>query len=103
MYHQITELVLKLMIHELKQITEPELITLPDGSQAYRMIYLKSETKPHKANLRDDYQKYQAMAFQKKQEEVMSAWIDKYRKKYYVRIADGYVTCNSIERWIKAQ
>lgn len=25
MYHQITELVLKLMIHELKQITEPEL------------------------------------------------------------------------------
>ncbi len=85
------------------QITEPELITLPDGSQAYRMIYLKSETKPHKANLRDDYQKYQAMAFQKKQEEVMSAWIDKYRKKYYVRIADGYVTCNSIERWIKAQ
>jgi peptidyl-prolyl cis-trans isomerase SurA len=85
------------------QITEPELITLPDGSQAYRMIYLKSETKPHKANLRDDYQKYQAMAFQKKQEEVMSKWIDKYRQKYYVRIADGYITCASIEQWLKSQ
>lgn len=46
-----------------------------DGKQGYRVLWLKSRSEPHKANLKDDYQLIQDMALQKKQEEKMRAWV----------------------------
>ena len=93
-----------LTIEKMKpgEISEPELINLPDGSQAYRMVYLKSEIAPHKANLRDDYQKFQSIAFATKQQEVMSKWINKYKGSYFVKVSDGYLNaCPTLQMWLK--
>lgn len=93
-----------LTIEKMKpgEISEPELINLPDGSQAYRMVYLKSEIPPHKANLRDDYQKFQSIAFAAKQQEVMSKWINKYKGSYYVKVSDSYLlACPTLQMWLK--
>ncbi len=83
------------------EISEPELIRLPDGSQAYRMIYLKSEIPPHKANLREDYQKFQGIASAQKQQEVMYNWIGKYKGKYYVKVGEDFHSCTSLQMWLK--
>lgn len=46
-----------------------------DGKQGYRVLWLKSRSEPHKANLKDDYQLIQDMALEKKQDEKMRAWV----------------------------
>lgn len=85
------------------QITEPELITLPtpDRQQAWRIFYVKSITAPHRANLRDDYQKMQALALQRKQAQTMQNWIDKHKNSYYIQVSDNYKNCEPIAEFIK--
>lgn len=84
-------------IEKLKpgDITLPELITLEDGGKAFRILFLKSETKPHRANLKDDYQKIQAAALQQKQSDVLDKWIKAEYKKVYYRIEPGYKACSN--------
>lgn len=80
-------------------ITEPELITLPtpDRQQVWRVLYLRSETPPHRANLKDDYQKMQALALQRKQMQAMQTWIDKHKKTFYIHVGDLYRSCGPLQ------
>src|ERR1051325_3093098 len=48
------------------QISMPELFKTPDDVQAYRIVYLKSQSTPHAANLNDDYSKIKAAAASKR-------------------------------------
>jgi peptidyl-prolyl cis-trans isomerase SurA len=83
-------------------LSEPEIITVPgpDRQQAWRVLYLKSESSPHRCNLRDDYQKLQAMAFDRKQKKALQEWIKRYRKNIYIHVADSYHTCGSVQEFI---
>ncbi len=85
------------------QISEPEQITMqgPDQEKAWRVLYLKSESKPHVCNLRDDYQKLQAMAFQKKQQKAIQDWVEKYKGKIYISVAQSYTNCPNIQVFLK--
>lgn len=93
-----------LRIQDLKpgEITEPELIIMPgiEPKRVWRMLYLKSETPPHRANLKDDYQKLQQMATAKKQMDAIKKWIDKNRKDFYVEVHGWYANCDDIKPWI---
>lgn len=57
------------------QISAPHPCYTTDGKQGYRVLWLKSRSEPHKANLRDDYQLIQDMALEKKQDEKMRTWV----------------------------
>ena len=85
------------------ELSEPEQITIqgPDRTQAWRVLYLKSESKPHECNLVDDYQKLNAMAFQKKQRKAMQNWVEKYKKTVYMSVADSYKNCPNIQLFLK--
>lgn len=95
---------LYLAIQDLKpgQFTKPDLIVLPgpEPKRAWRMLYLKSETPPHRANLKDDYQKLQQMAFAKKQKDAIEKWIERNRKEFYIEINGWYAGCNEVKPWI---
>lgn len=84
-------------------MTEPELITLPgpDRQQVWRVFYLKSESKPHRANLRDDYQKFQAMAMQRKQQRAMETFMNKTKKDLYIQVNAPYKSCNQVVEFLK--
>ena len=86
------------------EISEAELITLPtpDKQQAWRVFYVKSISAPHRANLRDDYQKMQALALQRKQNQAMQSWIDKHKGNYYIQVSDTYKNCPAISAFIKS-
>ncbi len=85
------------------EMSEPEQITIPgpDRDKAWRVMYLKSESKPHECNMKDDYQKLQAMAFQRKQQKAMQDWIEGYRKKIYIHVSDSYQNCPSLDKFTK--
>lgn len=61
-----------------------------DGKVAFRVLWLKSRSEPHKANLKDDYQLIQDMALQEKQDAKMSKWVVDKLPYTYIRITEDY-------------
>jgi peptidyl-prolyl cis-trans isomerase SurA len=82
------------------EFTKPMPMAGHDGKQAYRILYLKTRTSPHRANLTDDYQKMQAMALAQKQQEAIQKWIKKKAVNTYIRIADDYKNCTFKNKWM---
>lgn len=82
------------------EYTKPMPMTGQDGKQAYRIVYLRARTLPHRANLTDDYQRMQSIALAKKQQEAIRLWIKKKSQDTFVRIADDYKNCAFSNKWI---
>ncbi len=62
----------------------PQQYSTRDAKQGFRLIYLKNRTKPHKANLNEDYQQIQAAALNKKQQGIVHDWIVRKLKERYI-------------------
>lgn len=94
-----------LIIQNLKpgDMSNAELTTIQNAQgeavKVWRIIFLKSESKPHIANLKDDYQKMQIAAEEDKKQKTLARWIEKNRKQFYVQVADEYKTCPSLQSW----
>ncbi len=73
--------------------------TTDDGTQAYRILYLKVRTEPHKANMKDDYNKIQEWALAAKKEKVVSKWIENKSKTAYIRLSPRFKTCDFKYKW----
>lgn len=80
--------------------TQPMLMTTKDSKQAYRIILLKSRTEPHRANLKDDYQKIQSVALAEKQKKAVDEWIKKKVGSTYVKITGEYKSCSFDNKWV---
>jgi peptidyl-prolyl cis-trans isomerase SurA len=80
---------------------EPQLAVFPDGARAYRLVYLKSETKPHTANMIQDYPKIQQAALQQKKDDALNAWVRKTRLKTYISISKDFENCPSVAEWTR--
>jgi len=73
--------------------------TTEDGTQAYRVLYLKVRTEPHKANLKDDYNKIQEWALAAKKDKVIGKWIQGKSKTAYIRLSPRYKNCDFKYHW----
>jgi len=81
------------------EISAPVLMQTNDGKKAYRLLYLKSRTQPHRANLKDDYQRVQNIALNLKQSKVIDNWIKTKLKTTFVKIDAEYSSCNFKHEW----
>jgi len=81
------------------EISKPVPMTTDEGKQAYRIIYLKSRTEPHVANLKEDYDFIQTAALSKKKIKVIEEWIQKKAAKTYIRIDESYKKCKFTYQW----
>src|ERR1035438_10315400 len=61
-------------------ISKPQLFTGQDGKKSYKILYLKSTTNAHKANLEQDYPKIKQYATNDKIDRTVSEWFQKKRK-----------------------
>jgi len=73
--------------------------TTEDGTQAYRVLYLKLRTEPHKANMKEDYNKIQEWALENKKQQVIAKWIETKSKTAYIRLSDRFKTCDFKYKW----
>ena len=80
-------------------ISKPLLNQSADSKQSFRIIYLKTRSEPHQANLKDDYQRMQNMAQTSKQKSVVDAWVNKKLRSIYVRMDDDYKNCSLRHNW----
>ncbi len=71
-----------------------------EQKQGFRIIWLKSETKPHPASLDQDYSKIQAAAKAQKQQEALDNWLKLHRSKNYVHVDPSMMDCPQMSKWV---
>lgn len=74
-------------------MTAPIPFRTEDNKEAYRIVYFKSKTAPHYANLKEDYQKIQAACLLQKKQKAVQTWFEKTRTEVFVNIEDEYKGC----------
>ncbi len=81
------------------EIASPQLTNTEDGRPVYRLIYVKSITPPHSANLVQDYSKIQMQADNKKRYETLQKWITSQRNVTYIRFKGRSLDCENLKTW----
>jgi peptidyl-prolyl cis-trans isomerase SurA len=84
---------------EVGEISAPVQFQTQDGKDAYRILYLRSRTDPHKANLKQDWDKIHDWALEEKKQEVIGEWITEKSENTYVKINEKYNDCVFINSW----
>ncbi|MCF8364635.1 MAG: peptidylprolyl isomerase [Bacteroidales bacterium] len=84
---------------EIGELSTPVLMQDEKGEEAYRLLYLKKRTQPHRANLEEDYNEIQDWALQQKKQSDMVNWIAKNSKRTYIKVNGKYADCNFEQSW----
>jgi peptidyl-prolyl cis-trans isomerase SurA len=71
--------------------------------RGYRILKLISRTKPHRANMQEDYQLLQNMASQFLKADKMKSWMERRISETYIKVNDAYTECSFQHPWIKEE
>jgi len=82
------------------EYSQPELFTARDGKKGYRFLFLKSKTDPHQESLDLDYPKIKELAYQEKENRILSEWFDKRRSTTYIKLDPEYQSCSNMKLWV---
>ena len=80
-------------------VSDPLPMVTSDNKDAFRLVMVKKVVPSHKANLTDDYSLIQGWALNKKNQEVISAWIRSKAKKAFIRIDEDFADCDFQFEW----
>ncbi len=80
-------------------ISKPQVFTESSGKKAYKILYLKSATDAHKANLAQDFPKVKTDALDYKINRTISEWFEKRRKETFIKIDPEYLACPQLKNW----
>lgn len=83
---------------QIGELSKPMQYMGMDGKPGFRIIKLKNRIDPHKANLKEDYQRISNMATVKKKRELVSDWIRMRSKITYIRLDKEYA-CKFENQW----
>jgi len=78
---------------EVEDLSEPYESTDHNHKLCYKLLYLKTRTEPHRANLKQDYTLLQDLALMNKKMDVMKAWYEEKKKSTYIRRDQAYTHC----------
>ena len=62
-----------------------------------RIIWLKSNTPPHQANLKDDYQKISTAALNQKKNKALDEWFARNRGTVFIEVDPEYAGCKVLD------
>jgi peptidyl-prolyl cis-trans isomerase SurA len=90
-----------IMLDSLKpgEYSRPHIFVTDAHEQSARIVYMRSRTDPHKANLKDDYGKIQEVALGQKKQSKMQAWVAAKVPTFYLWVAPEYRGCDVIRDW----
>lgn len=81
-------------------ISEPSPFRAPDGGKYFRIILLQSRTKPHKANLKQDYNKIQTAALEQKKAFYVDKWVTERLRSTFLSVDALFAKCPEIEEML---
>ncbi|GAB4329275.1 MAG: peptidylprolyl isomerase [Bacteroidales bacterium] len=89
---------------EVGEISTPVQFQTQDGKDAYRIVCVKERTEPHAANLKQDYDKIQEWALERKKQKTLQDWVKEKVKNTYLKVVPTWNECSFSNRWeISAQ
>ncbi|MFD3000256.1 peptidylprolyl isomerase [Pontibacter toksunensis] len=83
---------------QVGEISKPIPYTTEDGKEAVRIIYLKGKSKPHLANLTDDYQRISNAALAEKRNKAVDEWFRKNIDTVFIEIDPEYQGCGGLQQ-----
>jgi peptidyl-prolyl cis-trans isomerase SurA len=85
---------------EVGSISAPFAFKDQGGDPYFRIVQLRTRTMPHKANLKQDYNKIKQAAIQAKQSEFIAEWVEKTINQTYIQVEDGFNSnCDVLQKW----
>ena len=81
---------------EVGDISETYESTDHNKKVCYKLLYLRTRTEPHRANLKQDYLLLQKIALSYKNEEVMKKWYEEKRNNTYIHVDPVYKECEQV-------
>jgi peptidyl-prolyl cis-trans isomerase SurA len=90
-----------MMLDSLKQgeYSSPHIFVTDQRERSCRIVYLRSRTEPHKANLKEDYSKIQEVAITQKKNQKMEHWVETKIPTIYMWVAPEYLGCDVLKTW----
>jgi peptidyl-prolyl cis-trans isomerase SurA len=85
---------------KVNDMSDPVPVRVGEKKEAYRLISLKARTNPHRANLKDDYQKIQQAAEAEKKDKQVRNWINRKRQSFYIKIDKEFSDCPFDNPWV---
>lgn len=94
-----------LLLDSLKNgsYSAPHVFMNDQHEKSARIVYLKSRTAPHKANLKEDYGKIQEVALAEKKRNKLQNWVKTKMPTYYLWIAPEYQGCDVLKDWLQVK
>ena len=92
-------MVLMLDTMKMGDYSAPHIFVTDSRDRSCRIVYLRSRTTPHKANLKDDYSKIQEVALSQKKMKKMNQWAVDKMQSFYMKIAADYDSCDFLNTW----
>lgn len=87
---------------KINDISKPIETQTPFGETQFRIVRLNSRSEPHKANLKQDYNKVQQATLEAKKNRYINEWLLKKVGGTYMTIDDTYSkNCPNLQRWIE--
>lgn len=89
---------------QLDKMTEGE-ISAPiqslsaEGNTAFRILFLKTRSAPHKANLTTDYQRIQLATTTEKENKALIDWVKKKKSITFIQVTEDLKVCKGLEYW----
>lgn len=77
-------------------VSQPFEFRTPDGATNFRLVQLVSRSKPHKADLRQDYGKIQMAALDQKKAEFTEKWVLEKLRSTYMSVGDMFAECPNL-------
>ena len=87
---------------KIGKISAPFEFSDQTGQTAFRLVQLQSRSKPHKANLTQDYSKIQQAAIESKKTQYVTDWIEERINSTYINVDGMYELCPNLDKWRKA-
>ena len=77
---------------KIGEFSPASLFSSEDG-KGYRIYYLKNRTTPHQANLKNDYNRIQTIATERKKTAELTKWFEKHKKETFIKISPMFESC----------
>ncbi|HNE30713.1 MAG TPA: peptidylprolyl isomerase, partial [Saprospiraceae bacterium] len=78
-------------------VSEPIPFRAADGSRMFRLVLLQSRSKPHRADLKLDYNKIQTAALEQKKAEFTERWVLEKLQTTYLSVDKLYRDCPNVQ------
>ena len=84
---------------KIGELSDPVPVRIGEKKESYRIVSLKARTEPHRANLKQDYQRILLAAENEKKEKLVKDWIERKRQSFFIKIDPEFADCPFKNSW----